>query len=126
MRGLPSHQLHTSRKSETVCGGAGVRSVAGAALGARPQRLHGAEYRVTNLSIESAARAAPHRKEAGMRVFQRLLTLTVASTAAFVLLTANALAGGVLPANARPHGWSLERMTSATALFTTSGNQTAY
>lgn len=61
-----------------------------------------------------------------MRVFQRLLTLTVASTAAFVLCTSNALAGGVLPATARPHGWSLERITSATALFTTSGNQPAY
>jgi len=61
-----------------------------------------------------------------MRVFKRLLALTVSSTAVLLLFTSHALAGGVLPSAAHPRGWSLERMTSALALFTTSGNQPAY
>ena len=34
--------------------------------------------------------------------------------------------GAVLPATARPFGWSLARMAGAVALFTTSGNSAAY
>jgi hypothetical protein len=61
-----------------------------------------------------------------MRVSTRLLSLGAVATAFMLVSTGSALARGVLPATARPHGWTLERMTGALALFTTSGNDLKY
>jgi hypothetical protein len=61
-----------------------------------------------------------------MRGVKWLLTVMIMSTAGLLLFIPTALAGVVLPATARPEGWSLARMTSELALFTTSGNEAAY
>jgi hypothetical protein len=61
-----------------------------------------------------------------MRVTRRLLSLGVLTAACVLISAGSALADGVLPATARPHGWTLERMTDALALFTTSGNNLKY
>jgi hypothetical protein len=54
--------------------------------------------------------------------------VVVGAVAVFLLMAGSALAqpvGVVFPANARPHGWSRERMARALALFSTSGNNPA-
>ncbi|HUO74921.1 MAG TPA: hypothetical protein VMU39_29420 [Solirubrobacteraceae bacterium] len=61
-----------------------------------------------------------------MRIFKRLLMIVAVLTAFASLSAGTALASDVLPASAHPHGWSLTRMTSAIALFNTSGNNAAY
>ena len=61
-----------------------------------------------------------------MRTVTRVLTLIVTSAALSLVAASSALAGAVLPATAKPHGWSLTRMADAIALFSTSGNNTAY
>jgi hypothetical protein len=50
---------------------------------------------------------------------------TVAACLVVSVQPARANGGGVLPASARPHGYSLADMARATALFTTSGNDPA-
>jgi hypothetical protein len=63
-----------------------------------------------------------------MRTVKRLLVLTAAAGALCSAMASAALAASspVLPPAAKPHGWSLERMTGALAVFTASGNTTAY
>ena len=64
-----------------------------------------------------------------MRPVRRMLVLFAATMAAIPFAPAGpAAASGsnpVLPPDARPFGWSLERMTGALALFTASGNDPA-
>jgi hypothetical protein len=61
-----------------------------------------------------------------MRVRTRLLSLGAVATALMLVSTGSAFARGVLPATARPHGWTPERMTRALALFTTSANDLSH
>ena len=61
-----------------------------------------------------------------MRTVTRVLTLIVTSPALSLVAASSALAGAVPPATAKPHGWSLTRMADVIALFSTSGNNTAY
>jgi hypothetical protein len=63
-----------------------------------------------------------------IRNVKRLLVLTAAIGALCSAIASSALATSspVLPPTAKPHGWSLERMTGALAVFTASGNNPAY
>jgi hypothetical protein len=64
-----------------------------------------------------------------MRRIKCVLFLIVVNAAVSSLTANSALAtagGTVLPATARPHGWSLDRMTGALAMFNTSGNNPSY
>jgi hypothetical protein len=63
-----------------------------------------------------------------MRTVKRMLVLTTAAGALCSAMASGALATSspVLPPAAKPHGWSLERMTGALAVFSASGNTTAY
>jgi hypothetical protein len=63
-----------------------------------------------------------------MRAVKRMLVLTAAAGALCSAMASGALATSspVLPPAAKPYGWSLERMTGALAVFTASGNTTAY
>ena len=61
-----------------------------------------------------------------MRIATRVLAFVALAVASVLLSASGALASGVLPARARPHGWSLDRMTAAMAQFSTSGNSGAY
>ena len=56
----------------------------------------------------------------------RLLIVGVLAAAFALLCTATASARDVLPPPAQPYGWSLEQMTGASALFTTSNNNPSY
>jgi hypothetical protein len=63
-----------------------------------------------------------------MRNVKRLLALTAAIGAlcSAMASSAHATSSPVLPPTAKPHGWSLERMTAALAVFTASGNNLAF